>query len=417
MKLTAKRVAKAITRPGRYGDGHGLYLQVVNTNNASWLLRYERGGRERWLGLGPVHTVGLKDARERARVARLSLLDGIDPLEAKKAAKVQRALAAAKAMTFSEAARSYLDQHSAKWRNSVHAAQWPSTLKTYVDPILGQLPVAEIDVPLVLKTLEQKLGAARGYPAGSFWMTRPETAKRVRGRIEVILDWAKARGYRTGDNPAAWSTIGQVLPARGQIAKVQHHPALEYRELPVFMAALRALEGSAARALEFLILTAARRQEVIGAKWEEIDIEHGVWTVPAGRMKASKEHRVPLSARTVELLESLYREAENPFIFIGPRRAGLSRSAMAEVLKRAGRTDVTVHGFRSSFRDWAAERTAYPNHVVEMALAHAIPAAVEAAYRRGDLLDKRRRLMAEWGKFCASPPEPQTNNVVTMGGP
>jgi integrase len=411
MKLTAKRVAKAITRPGRYGDGHGLYLQVVNTNNVSWLLRYERGGRERWLGLGPLHTVGLKDARERAR----ALLDGIDPLEAKKAAKVQRALAAAKAMTFSEAVRGYLDQHSAKWRNAVHAAQWPSTLKTYVEPILGQLPVGEINMPLVLKVLEQKLAATRRYSAGSFWMTRPETAKRVRGRIEAILDWAKARGYRTGDNPAAWSTIGQVLPARGQIAKVEHHPALDYRELPAFMAMLRALEGSAARALEFLILTAARTQEVIGAKWNEIDIEQRVWAVPAGRMKASKEHRVPLSVRAVELLGSLYREADNPYVFIGPRRAGLSRSAMAEVLKRAGHSNVTVHGFRSSFRDWAAERTAYPNHVVEMALAHAIPAAVEAAYRRGDLLDKRRRLMEDWAKFCASPPAQQTDKIVTMG--
>jgi hypothetical protein len=181
MKLTAKRVAKALTRPGGYGDGHGLYLQVANTNNASWLLRYERDGRERWLGLGPVHTVGLKDARERARAARLSLLDGVDPLEAKRAARVQRTLAAAKAMTFSEAARGYVDQHSAKWRNAKHAAQWTSSLKTYVEPMLSQLPIAAIDVPLVLKVLEQKLGAARGYPAGSFWMTRPETAKRVRG--------------------------------------------------------------------------------------------------------------------------------------------------------------------------------------------------------------------------------------------
>jgi integrase len=207
-----------------------------------------------------------------------------------------------------------------------------------------------------------------------------------------------------------------VLPARGQIAKVEHHPALDYRELPAFIATLRTLQGSAARALEFLILTAARTQEVIGAKWDEIEIEQRVWTVPAGRMKASKEHRVPLSARSVELLESLYREANNSFVFIGPRRAGLSRSALAEMLKRAGRSGVTVHGFRSSFRDWAAERTAYPNHVVEMALAHAIPAAVEAAYRRGDLLDKRRRLMDDWAKYCASPPGRQTDNVVTMGG-
>jgi integrase len=202
-----------------------------------------------------------------------------------------------------------------------------------------------------------------------------------------------------------------VLPARGQIAKVEHHPALDYRELPAFMATLRALEGSAAH-----VLTAARTQEVIGAKWEEIDIEQRVWTVPAGRMKASKEHRVPLSARTIELVEALYREAANPFVFIGPRRAGLSSSAMVEVLKRAGRGDVTVHGFRSSFRDWAAERTTCPNHVVEMALAHVIPAAVEAAHRRGDLLDKRRRLMDDWAKFCTSPSDRKADNVVTMGG-
>ncbi len=393
MGLTVKRIEK-LKEPGRYGDGHGLYLQVMSATNRSWLLRFERGGRERWLGLGPLHTINLDEARERARKARQQLLDGVDPIEHRKAARATQALAEAKAVTFKEAARQYFDAHERKWKNAKHRAQFLSTLEAYAYPIIGRLPVAAIDTGLVLKVIEP------------IWNEKTETASRVRGRIESVLDWATVRGYRTGDNPARWKGhLGEVLPARGQIQKTNHHAALPYTEIGGFVAALRQREGVAARALEFTILTAARTNEVIGALWDEIDFAAKVWTVPAGRMKASKEHRVPLSDRALEILRDLPRETGNAFVFIGPRKGGgLSNMAMAAVLGRMDCTDITVHGFRSTFRDWAAERTNYPNHVVEMALAHTVGDKVEAAYRRGDLFDKRRRLMAEWAKYCGTKP-------------
>jgi integrase len=420
MRLTAKRVAKALKRPGRHHDGHGLYLQVIGANNASWILRYERDGRERMHGLGPQHVVSLGEARKRAQAARLQLLDGVDPVDAKKAAKVQRVVAAAKALTFDEAARGYLAQHSSTWSNQRHGMQWASSLKEFASPVIGMLPIGEIDVPLVLRTLEQVVPARRGHPAGSLWMTRPESASRLRGRIESILDWAKARGYRHGDNPAAWSVISQVLPARGQLAKIEHHAAMPYAQVPAFMAALRGCDGSAARALEFTILTAARTGEVTGARWSEIDLASKTWTVPAGRMKADKEHRVPLSDRAIAVLKALPREAgigNDGFVFVGSRSgAGLSHAAMNVLRKRLGYAHATVHGFRSSFRDWAAEQTAYANHVVEQALAHTINSAVERAYRRGDMFDKRRRLMADWARYCAGPAQASGGDVLTLRG-
>ncbi|HVX56366.1 MAG TPA: integrase arm-type DNA-binding domain-containing protein, partial [Candidatus Saccharimonadales bacterium] len=390
MPLTAIQVTKA-TKPGRYGDGHGLYLQITHGGGKSWLLRYERGGRERWMGLGPLHTVGLKDARERARKARQQLIDGVDPLEAKRAAKSAQALAAARLLTFQEAAEQYFNTHEKKWRNAKHRAQFISTLRMYAFPVLGPLSVASIDLPLVLKVLEP------------IWANKTETASRVRSRIEAVLEFATVRGFRAGENPARWrGRLEHVLPAPGRIAKPQHHPALPYAELPEFMQALRLREGVAARALEFLILTAARTGEVIGATWEEIDFNAKAWTVPAGRIKGGKEHRVPLSEATLGLLGSLPREDGNPFVFIGPPTTGLSNMAMASVLDRMGRPDITVHGFRSTFRDWAAEQTSFPNHVVEMALAHVIGNKVEAAYRRGDLFEKRRRLMIDWTRYCTT---------------
>jgi integrase len=394
LSLTPKRIAKLLKKPGRHHDGHGLYLQVAAPTSASWLLRFMRDGRERWLGLGPLRLVGLKEARIRARDEQRKLkIDGIDPVEDKKAAKAARALAAAKAMTFVDAAKAYHLQHEAKWRNAKHSAQFLSTLKAYAFPI-GNLPVAAIDTGLVLKCIEP------------IWQTKTETASRVRGRIESVLDWATVRGYRTGDNPARWKGhLAEVLPSRGQIAKVEHHAALPWRELPTFMSELRTREGSAARALEFAILTAARTGEVIGALWSEIDFETATWVVPAGRMKGSREHRVPLSARAVELLQDLPREDGDEHVFLGAQRGGgLSNMALAAVLKRMGRGQITVHGFRSTFRDWAAETTNFPNHVVEMALAHVVGDRVEAAYRRGDLLTKRRQLAEAWTRFCTSPP-------------
>jgi integrase len=345
------------------------------------------------MGLGPLHTFSLAEARERARKARQQLADGIDPLRAREAQRATQALEAARAMTFEQAVRAYFDGHERKWRNAKHRAQFLSTLKTYAFPRIGSLPVAAIDTGLVLKCIEP------------IWQDKTETASRLRGRIEAVLDWATVRGYRTGDNPARWKGhLAEVLPARGQIQKTNHHAALPYGELPDFMAQLAARGGVAARALEFTILTAARTGEVIGARWDEIDFKAKTWVVPAGRIKGGKEHRVPLCDRAHQLLKSLPREHGNSFVFIGPRRgSSLSNMAMLKTLQRMGRGDLTVHGFRSTFRDWATERTNYPNHVMEMALAHAIGDKVEASYRRGDLFAKRVRLMADWAKFCSQP--------------
>jgi integrase len=403
MKLTAIKVAKA-TKAGRYGDGHGLYLQLSSTGVKSWLLRYMRHGRERWMGLGPLHTVSLKEARERARRARQHILDGIDPLDARKAEHAALALQAARSLTFAEAAQRYFDAHEKKWRNAKHRAQFLSTLRTYAYPKIGKLSVAEIDLGQVLKVIEP------------IWRNKAETANRVRGRIESVLDWAAVRGYRTGENPARWrGHLEHVLPARGRIARANHHPAMPYADLPAFMLALTQREGIAARALEFTIMTAARTGEVIGATWSEIDLVAMVWIIPAKRMKGGREHRVPLSDPVLRILKSLPHEEGNSYVFIGLRGCSLSNMAMAALLKRMGRNDITVHGFRSTFRDFAAERTNYPNHVVEMALAHVIGDKVEAAYRRGDLFEKRQRLMAEWAKYCTTPTIFTADNMVAIG--
>ena len=377
MTLTIKQISK-LTAPGRYFDQHGLYLQVQSERNRSWLLRYEIRGRERWAGLGPLHTVSLTEARERARKARLQILDGLDPIEQRKAKRAALELETTRSLTFEQAAQQYFNQHSEKWKNEKHRAQFLSTLQAYAFPIIGRLSVSDIDTGLVLQVIEP------------IWKSKTETASRVRNRIEAVLDWATVRGHRAGENPARWARhLENVLPARSQ--RYQHHPALPYLEIQNFIALLRQREGVASKALEFLILCASRTGEVIGATWNEIDFASKTWTIPADRMKAKKEHRVPLSDRALEILQALPREDGNPFVFIGPRKNGLSNMAMATVLRRMERRDITVHGFRSSFRDWAAERTGHANFVVEMALAHTIGNAVEAAYRRGDLLTKRVR--------------------------
>ena len=422
--LTVKRVER-LRDKGRYSDGGGLYLQVNESGSKSCVFKFERTVRdgngqpkrkEHMMGLGGLATFGLAEARERARLLRQQIKDGIDPLAAKRTAKAERELAAAKALTFAQAAQAFYAQHEGQWRNRKHAAQFLSTLSTFAFPVIGNLSVAAIDTGLVLKVLEQKVDAERGYPAGPLWQARPETASRLRGRIESVLGWATVRGYRQGDNPARWrGHLSEALPARSANGKVEHHAALPYAELPAFMADLRKREGVAAQALEFTVLTAARTGEVIGgARWDEIDLKAGVWTVPAGRMKAGKEHRIPLSSRAVELLKDLYREDGNDFVFIGSQAgSGLSNMAMTTVLRRMGRGGITVHGFRSTFRDWAAERTNFPNHVVEQALAHTISDKVEAAYRRGDLFAKRKALMEAWARYCEAP---VSGGVVPMRG-
>jgi integrase len=391
-----------------YADGGGLYLQVTE-GGASWIYRYMLNKRAREMGLGPVALFGLSEARAKALDARRLRHEGIDPIEARKAARARERLDAAKAVTFQECAEAYIKAHRMGWRNGKHTAQWEATLATYARPIMGALPVQAIDTALVLKVLEP------------IWAAKPETASRLRGRIESILDWAKVRGYREGENPARWrGHLDKLLPARSKVRKVEHHAALPYDELPGFLVALREHQGFVARALEFTILTAARTGETMGARWNEFDLLDKTWTVPAGRMKAGREHRVPLSARVLAILQEMHahRSADDGFVFPGGKPGKpLSNMAFLMHLRRTGRGDgdLTTHGFRSSFRDWVAERTSFPSEVAELALAHAVGNPVEAAYRRGDLFEKRRRLMQQWGTFCTTAPAQATvSNVAPI---
>jgi integrase len=393
-RLTALKVSRTKT-PGVYADGGGLYLQVTSETARSWIFRYTLRGVAREMGLGSLNTFGLSEARATARKCRQLCHDGVDPLEAREAGHAAAKLNAAKSKTFEECAASYVEAHRAGWKNPKHVLQWGNTLKVYADPVFGSLPVQAIDTGLVLKVLEP------------IWTTKPETAGRVRGRIEAVLDWAKVRGYREGENPARWrGHLDKLLAPRFKVRKVKHHSALPYDELPAFMAELRTQNGVSARALEFLILTGVRTGEALGARPGEV--KGKVWIVPPERMKGGKEHRVPLSEAALAVLAGMKDEGAK-FIFPGGKRGKpLSNMALLTVLRRMGRPGITVHGFRSSFRDWCAERTNYPREVAEMALAHAVSDKVEAAYRRGDLFIKRVRLMEEWARHCGTVEE-QTN--------
>jgi integrase len=419
MSLTAKGIEHLKKKPGRYGDGLGLYLQVKSPTNCCWMFRYERQGRERWMGLGPLHTFSLAEARERARALRQQLHGGVDPLDARKAEQANRASQSTRQMSFKECTEAYFKGVEDGWRNAKHRSQFMSSLEAYVFPHLGGLPVADIDVGLVLKVLEQEISTKDGNSRTTFWKARPETASRVRGRIEKVLSWATVRGYRSGDNPARWQGFlsTQLTPRGKQFAPVKHHAALPFDELPSFVNNLKERTGVAARALEFLILTAARTGAVVGATWDEINLDSKVWTVPPDRagtkIDGDKPRRVPLSDRTIQVLKALPVEEDNPHVFIGLRhRAGLSNMAMMQQLKRMGRGDITVHGFRSTFKDWVSERTNYPSEVSEAALWHAVADKVEAAYRRGDLFEKRRRLMQDWAQYCNS--HSAKENVVVL---
>ena len=394
-RLSAKRVALT-KEPGMYADGHGLYLRVGPAGAKSWVFRYRNNGRRHDLGLGPYHMVSLAEARKRAtEQRRLLRLDGHDPLLTRRAGRDQARLAAAKAMTFKACAEAYITAQQAGWRNPKHRAQWTATLNTYVYPHLGDLPVQLIDVGLVMKAVEP------------IWNEKPETASRVRGRIEAVLDWATARGYREGENPARWrGHLQNLLAPRSKVRRVEHYAAMPYSKIAGFMVELRRQEGVAARALEFAILTAARTGEVIGARWDELDIAGRLWTIPGQRMKAGREHRVPLSTRALEIINEMRKQREHgqEYLFTGPKRGPLSNMALLMVLRRMGHADLTTHGFRSTFRDWAAERSDFPAEVAEMALAHVVGDKVEAAYRRGDLFEKRRQIMEAWNHFCSGAP-------------
>jgi integrase len=400
-KLSAVAVAKA-KGPAVLFDGGGLYLRVSGSGAKSWVFRYQLDGKRRDMGVGPFPRISLAEARGKAAAHRKARHDGIDPLEAKAGERAAQRLSAAKGRTFREAAEEFIARNEAGWRNAKHRQQWRNTLATYVYPVIGELPVAAIDAGLVVQVLDP------------LWTEKPETASRVRGRIEAVLDAATVRGWRQGPNPAQWKgNLAHILPACARVRKVAHHAALPFDEVPAFLSLLGGRAGIAARALEFVIFTAARTGEVLGARWGEIDLAAKVWTVRGERMKAGKEHLVPLSDPALAVLEQVVPLATTTDgkpdpaapVYPGPRRAlPLSNITMLMLLRRIKRGDLTAHGFRSSFSDWAAERTAYPQEVVEMALAHAVENKVEAAYRRGDLFLKRRRLMADWAKFCETPP-------------
>ena len=416
VRLSAKGVAARIRQPGRYRDTaeRGLLLCVSHEVAASWQLRYELHGRERYLGLGSARVFNLKEARHRANAARKLLADGIDPIEQKRDGRAKAQLEAARHITFEDCARQYFKQVGDGFKNAKSHAQWLSSLERYCFPIIGKMSVADIETKDILRVLENE--NHEDHKGERLWDAIHDTMVRLRGRIERVLAWATTREYRRGDNPARWRNhLETALKQPGKQRERKHHAALPYSELPAFVAALQKREGVAPKALEFLTLTAARTSEVVGAQWDEIDFKSKIWTVPALRIKGGKEHRVPLSARAVALLKDVYREEGNDFVFIGPSTGGLSNMAMAQTMRRMGYGHVTVHGFRSTFMDWAHETTAFPKVVIDMALAHTVGDKVEAAYRRGDLLDKRTKLMQAWATYCASKPvKAKSDNVVAL---
>lgn len=403
-KLSVKGL-ESLKKPGRYADGDGLWLQVRKPDSnrkiesaepaRSWLFRYAWQGRQRQMGLGPYPDVGLKDARDAAHRARKAVRDGLDPIGEKraKAAQVKAHLAA---MTFDGVLKLYLAAHEETWRNAKHRQQWKNTIETYASPVFGDWLVQAVDTGAVMKVIEP------------LWKEKTETASRVRGRIETILDYAAARGWRQGDNPARWrGHVENLLPARAKVAKVEHHAALPWAEIGAFMAELKGQAGTGALALQFVILTTARTGEVIGARWSEIEMKAATWTIPGERMKAGREHRVPLSEGALDLLRTMQPSkpaAVDGFVFPGQKKeSGLSDMSLTAVLRRMGRGDLTVHGFRSTFRQWVGDRTTVAREVAEAALAHSLKDKTEAAYARNDLFDRRRKLMDMWAKFCSTP--------------
>ena len=388
------RFVRSAKVPGYYGDGGGLWLQVSASGTKSWVFRFTLAGRAREMGLGPEHTVSLAQAREKARQQRSLVLDGIDPIEARNEGKRTAVAAAARSVAFRVEAEAYIEAHRHGWKNAKHSEQWTNTLTTYAYPHIGSIAVCDIDTGMVMKCLQP------------IWTTKTETANRLRGRIEAVLDYATALKHRTGDNPARWrGHLDNLLPAPSKVAKSEHHAALPYARMAEFMATLRDDKTVSAAAVEFIILTAVRTSEAINADWSEFDLQAGVWAVPKTRMKAGKEHRVPLSKPAFKVLERMAALQAKGYVFPGAK-AGKPISNMAglKLLDRIGFGEFTVHGFRSAFRDWAAEQTNFPREVAEMALAHTIRDEVEAAYRRGDLFDKRAKLMQAWADYCGRDP-------------
>ena len=374
-----------------YADGHGLYLHVGAGNSKSWIFRYKIDGRRRDMGLGPIELVPLAEARDLALDLRRIVRKGTDPLEAKRQEKANRRFEQANTISLADAAARYIAAHEKGWKDK---RGWPDSMRLYINPIIGDLPVAAVDLPAVMRVLEP------------IWHTKTTAAQNVRGRMEAVLNWATTNGYRSGENPARWrGHLENLLPRPSKIARVEHHKALPYREVAEFMAKLRSHEGIAAAALEFAILTCARAGEVLGARWNEIDSRELVWTVPGERMKSGREHKVPLSAPALAVLDRMtpFKRNGDNHIFLGQRVGRpMASPRLLDCLKWA-RPGVTVHGFRSSFRDWAAEQTTFPGEIAELALAHTVGSKVEAAYRRGTMFEKRRQIMDAWARYCARP--------------
>jgi integrase len=386
---------------GWHADGGNLYLFVRGTSR-TWVFRYTApNGRRRNMGLGSLDAISLARARELAKQYRATTKDKqtpCDPIAIAQEEKSKRQETVAKKISFRQCAEAYIKANRAGWKNAKHVQQWENTLEKYAYPTLGELAVSAIDTSLVTKCLVD------------IWTEKTETATRVRGRIESVLDWAKVSGFRQGENPARWrGHLDKVFPAATKVAKVKHHPALPFTEIGSFMTKLRAREGLGARALELTILTAARSGEVRGARWSEINLDEKIWVIPAERMKAGKEHRIPLAAPAVALLKELTLSEDEDLVFLSAKPGKpISDMTLGAVLKRMDCTAITTHGFRSTFRDWCSEKTTYPNEVVEMALAHTIKNSTEAAYRRGDMLEKRRALMNDWAKYCEHITQPAT---------
>jgi integrase len=403
-RLTARKVETTKT-PARLADGLGLYLIVEGEFSKNWVFEYQFNGKRRYMGMGSALDVSLADAREKRNEYRKLKANGVDPLLHKRAARAAQVLEDAKAVTFKEAATRYMDANRVGWEEQ-HAQQWRSTLEMYAYPTLGGLPVQSIDKALVLAVLEP------------IWSSANVTATRLRGRIETVLDWAKAMDMREGENPARWrGHLDKILPAPKKVRRVKSFASMPWKQVPAFTAELRAQSDTiAASALEFLILTAARKGEAVGAQWDEIDLSEAIWTVPADRMKKRIEHRVPLSRAAIDVLTRMQEKRINEFVFPATIRGTkrISEAVMGRLLETIGRGDVVPHGFRSSFRTWAGEKTGFAREVIEKALAHVVGDETERAYDRGDLFDKRRKLMDAWAAFATSDPTKVTDNVVPM---
>ncbi len=382
------------------GGVAGLALRISPTGTRSWILRATVGNKRRDMGLGSYPEVSLAKAKQLAAEQRLKIKEGIDPILARQAAQSALKAEQASFISFEEAAQQYINAHRTGWKNAKHASQWRNTLKTYAYPVLSGLHVKDITIDHVLQVIEP------------IWETKTETANRVRNRIELVLGWAKARGSRTGDNPARWKgNLDALLPAPSRVSKVSHHKAMDWREVSTFIHGLKIHDSISAKALMLTILTATRSGEVRKATWDEIDLEQAVWTIPANRMKAGKEHRIPLSQEAIKTLLAQPHIANVPYIFSNKNGNPLSDMALTQLLRRM-ELDCTVHGFRSTFRDWAGETTAFPREVIEHALAHKLKDKVEAAYARGDLFTKRRKLMASWAEFISQPQAKQERVVL-----